>query len=151
MPDGALFRDLMAYYDPDKQPIQEFRIIHSLVEDPNNSSPDDAVKQILGLTNHHLVANYSAWPVNTMKGEFPWGVISLVMEIAAYTPLARQGKLLEFIICLQKNTVKDPRTNQGVKYNGEGRIWDELPMLRVYVSDFWFFCKSIPPFFPSLS
>lgn len=39
MSDGALFRDLMAYYDPDKQPIQEFRIIHSLVEDPNNFSP----------------------------------------------------------------------------------------------------------------
>lgn len=86
-----------------------------------------------------------------MKGEFPWGVISLVIEIAAYTPFARQGKLIEFILCLQKNTIKDPRTNQGVKYNGEERIWDELPMLRVYVSDFWFFCKSILPFFRSLS
>lgn len=150
MSDGAFFRDLMAYYDPDKQPIQEFRIIHSLVKDPNNASPDDAVKQILGLTNHHLAANRNTWPLNTMKGEFPWSVISLVMEIAAYTPFARQGKLLEFILRLQKNTVKDPRTNQGVKYNGEERIWNELPMLRVYVSDFWLFCKSIPFFFLSL-
>lgn len=45
-----LFRDLMAHYDPDKQPIQEFRILSNLVKDPTTASTANAVQQILDLT-----------------------------------------------------------------------------------------------------
>lgn len=136
----ALFRDLMAHYDPDKQPIQEFKILRILVKDPTTSSSATVVQQILDLTNHQLAASRDIWPANTMKGGLPWNVSSLVMEIATHTPSARQAKLLDFIVRLQKNMVVDPTTGQDVKYGGE-RLWNELPTLANYVSDFWHFCK----------
>lgn len=80
-----------------------------------------------------------------MKGELPWNVSSLVMEIATYTPSMRQTKLLDFIIRLQKAMVVDPVTGQSIKYDGED-LWNELPTLANYVSDFWVFCKSLPLF-----
>lgn len=140
-----LFRDLMAHYDPDKQPIQEFRILSNLVKDPTTASTANAVQQILDLTECHLAASCGIWPANTMKGELPRNVSSLVMEIATYTPSTRQTKLLDFIIRLQKAMVVDPATGQSIKYDGED-LWNELPTLPNYVSDFWVFCKP-PPLF----
>lgn len=115
MVNDILYRDLMVHYDPDKQPIQEFKILSTLVKDPTTASAANAVQQILDLTQSHLAASRGIWPVNTMKGELPWNVSSLAMEIATYTPSARQTKLLEFIIRLQKTMVVDPVTGQSIK------------------------------------
>ena len=142
MMNEALFKDLMAHYDPDKQPIQEFKILNALVQDSTSACSATAVQQILDLTNRHLAASHGIWPVNTMKGKLPWNVSSLVMEIATYTPSARQTKLLEFIIQLQKAVVVDPTTGQDVRYEGE-RVWNEFPTLATYISDFWAFRESV--------
>lgn len=114
----------MEDYDPDLIPTQEFKILHSLVTDPD-ASATDAVQQVLNLTVTELLSKDDL-SRNQFKGDVAWKICILIIDIAADTPPVRQTKLLDFVSRLQKVTVTDPRTGERVGRGNFGYLWTDL-------------------------
>jgi dihydropteroate synthase len=109
------FRQAEVIADLEKTP--EFGIINSIVTSPANGA-GNAVQEIVDITTASQDDEDSNHVYDTACS---------VLEVASRTVPEKQSKLLEFVNELQQRVVKDSKTGEPRRIDGEDLLWTELP------------------------
>lgn len=131
--ESSLFNAVKENFDPHHIPIDEFNILYNLVRYPN-ASVEEAVEKVVNLTLKELT---------TLDDGFAFNLCALIMDIATNTVPAEQANLVEFVSQLQRTSVRNPKTGEQVRDQDGQCVWQDLPTLGIYVTDFWNFGKFI--------
>ncbi|KAI1453379.1 hypothetical protein F4805DRAFT_461798 [Annulohypoxylon moriforme] len=121
----------MAYSVSRLEGSDEFKILNSLVSQPDVSVPN-AIESILGL-------NISSTP----DGEYTPGwhceqLFESVIDIASRTPIPQQLKLVEFLIQLQQTTFLNLDTSTPLECDGQ-KLYTDLPRIGMSFREEWNF------------
>lgn len=131
--ESPLFNTIMKNFDPHHLPIDEFNILYNLIRYPN-ASVEEAVEKVV---------NRTLKEPSTLDEDFVFNLFALLMDIATNTAPAQQANLVAFVLQLQKISVRNPKTGEQIRDQDGQCVWQELPSLGIFVTDFWNFGKFI--------